>query len=76
MKPLLSQLEQETIKWSKPDDGVEKEVVGGVLFQFTIQNYSKSKQHCEELLGELVQHNKVKDKVTEAVQSSKPLRTF
>ena len=73
MKPLMNKLEQEIIKWSKPDGGAEREVVGGVLFQFTTQNRSKSKQHCEELLRELVQGNKVKDKVTEAVQSSKPL---
>ena len=72
--PLISQLEQEIIKWSKPGDGAEREVVGGVLFQFTTQNYSKSKQHCEELFGKLVEHFKVKDKVTEAVQSSKPLK--
>ena len=71
--PLVSQLEQEIIKWSKPGDGAEKEVVGGVLFQFTTQNYSKSKQYCEELFGKLVERFKVKDKVTEAVQSSKPL---
>ena len=71
--PLVSQLEQEIIKWSKPGDEAEREVVGGVLFQFTTQNYSKSKQHCEELFGKLVEHFKVKDKVTEAVQSSKPL---
>ena len=71
--PLVSQLEQEIIKWSKPDDEAEREVVGGVLFQFTTQNYSKSKQHCEELFGKLVEQFKLKDKVTEAVQSSKTL---
>ena len=73
MEPLMSQLEQEIIKWSKPDDGAEREVVSGVLFQFTTQNYSKSKQHCEELFRNLVEQFKLKDKVTEAVQSSKPL---
>ena len=71
--PLVSQLEQEIIKWSTPDNGAEREVVGGVFFQFTTQNYSKSKQHCEELFGKLVEHFKLKDKVTEAVQSSKTL---
>ena len=40
-------------------DGAEREVVvGGVLFQFTTQNYSKSKQHCEELF---IEDFKVKD---------------
>ena len=73
MERVMSQLEQEIIKWSKPDDGTEREVVGGVLFQFTTQNYSKSKQHCEKLLGKLVKQFKLKDKVTEAVQSSKSL---
>ena len=71
--PLVSELEQEIIKWSKPDDGAKREVVGGVLFQFTTQNYSKSKQHCEEPFGKLVEHFKLKDKVAEAVQSSKTL---
>ena len=73
MKPLMSKLEQEIIKWNEPDNEAEREVVGGVLFQFTVQNYSKSKQHCEELLSELVKDFEVKDKVTEAVKSSKPL---
>ena len=73
MDPLMCQLEQEISKWSKPDDGTEREVVGGVLFQFTTQNYSKSKQHCEELFQKLVEDNKVKDKVTKAVKSSRPL---
>ena len=66
----LSQLEQKIIKG---DDEEEKEVVGGVLFQFTTQNYSESKQHCEEPFGKLVEHFKLKDKVVEAVQSSKTL---
>ena len=73
VNPLISELEQEIIKWSKPDDGAEREVVGGVLFQFTTLNYSKSKQHCEELFGKLVEQFKLKDKVIEAVQSSKTL---
>ena len=33
MKLLMN---QKIIKWSKPDDGAEREVVGGVLFQFQI----------------------------------------
>ena len=69
----MSQLEQEIIKWSKPDDEAEREVVGGVLFQFTTQNYSKSKQYSEELFGKLVEQFKLMDKVTEAVQCSKAL---
>ena len=73
LDPFFSQLEQEIIKWSRPDDETEREVVGGVLFQFTTQNYSESKQHCEELFGKLVEQFKLKDKVTEAVQSSKTL---
>ena len=55
------------------NDGREREVVGGVLFQFTTQNYSKSKQHCEELFEKLLEQFKLKDKVKEAVQSSKTL---
>ena len=73
MEPLVSQFEQEVIQLSKLDNSEGKEVIGGVLFQFTTQNYSKSKEHCEELFGKLVEQFKVKDKVTEAVQSSKSL---
>ena len=43
------------------------------MFQFTNQNYSKSKLHSEEPLGKLVEHFELKDKVTEAIQSSKTL---
>ena len=66
----FSQLEQEIIKG---DDEEESEVVGGALFQFTTQNYSESKQHCEELFEKFVEHFKLRDKVTEAIKSSKPL---
>ena len=39
VEPLLSQLEQEIIKWSEPaDDEGERKVVGGVVFQFVTQN--------------------------------------
>ena len=73
LEPLMTRLEQEIIQWNKPTNEADKEVVGGVLFQFTVQNYSKSEQHCEELFRELVKLTKVNEKVTEAVQNSKTL---
>ena len=69
IEPLVSQLENKIIQWNRS----KGEVIGGVLFQFTVQNYSKSEQHCEELLRELVKLTKVNEKVTEAVQNSKTL---
>ena len=53
----LSQLEQEI---SHTDEG--NKVVGGILFQFTTQNYSKSKQQCEEVLMEAVKNSGIRKK--------------
>ena len=72
MEPILNQLNQEIIQLNQPDDREKEEIVAGVFFQFTTQNYSKSKRHCEELFRELVKDFKIKDKVAEALQSSKP----
>ena len=74
VEPLLSQLEQEIIKWSEPaDDEGERKVVGGVVFQFVIRNFTESKKHCEELFTDLLKQSKVQDKFSEALQASEPL---
>ena len=51
----------------------EGKVVGGVLFQFTTQNYSTSKQQCEEVFQELVKKYEVYKKYQDSIQNSKPL---
>ena len=74
VEPLLSQLEQEIMKWSEPaDDEGERKVVGGVVFQFVSRNFTESKKHCEELFTKLLMQSKVQDKYSEAIQTSEPL---
>ena len=46
----LHQLQQMIIKESEPNDLGICEVVGGALFQFTIQNYNASNEQCEKVL--------------------------
>ena len=67
-EPLLSRLEQAVVRRNE-----EGKVVGGVLFQFTTQNYSTSKQQCEEVFKELVKKYEVYKKYQDAIQNSKPL---
>ena len=72
--PLLDELEEEIVQWSGEsgeDEG--RRVTGGVLYQFTTRNFTKSKQHCETLLTELVKNSKVQEKVNYAVSNSEPL---
>ena len=66
--PILSELEQAI---SQTNEGGE--VIGGVLFQFTTQNYSKSKQQCEEVLKEAVKSSGIHKKCQEAIITSQPL---
>ncbi len=66
--PILSQLEQAI---SQTNEGGE--VIGGVLFQFTTHNYSKSKQQCEEVLMEAVKSSGIRKKCQEAFINSHPL---
>ena len=65
---VLSRLEQAIVQRS-----AEGNVVGGVLFQFTTQNYSTSKQQCEEVFRELVKSSRVQEKCQKAVKNSDPL---
>ena len=67
-EPLQSRLEQ-VVVWRNE----EGKVVGGVLFQFTTQNYSTSKQQCEEVFKQLVKKYEVYEKYRDAIQNSKPL---
>ena len=75
VESLLSQLEQEIIKWSEPaDDEGERKIVDGAFFQFLTRNFTESKKHCEELFTNLLTCSKVQDKYSEAIQTSKPLK--
>ena len=65
---VLSRLEQAIVQRS-----AEGKVVGGVLFQFTTQNYSTSKQQCEELLKKLVKSSEIHQKCNAAFMESQPL---
>ena len=74
VEPLLSQLEQEIIKLSEPaNDFEERNVIGGVFFQFVTRNFTESKKHCEELFTNLLKQSEVRDKCSEAIQTSTPL---
>ena len=66
--PMLGQLEQAISQTNE-----EGEVIGGVLFQFTTQNYSKSKLQCEEVLVDAVRRSGIYRKCQEAFINSKPL---
>ena len=48
-------------------------MIGGVLFQFTTQNYSQSKQQCEEVLKKAVKSSGIHKKCQEAFMNSQPL---
>ena len=48
-------------------------MVGGVLFQFTTQNYSTSKQQCEEVFKKLVESSGIDKKCNAAFMESQPL---
>ena len=65
---IFKQLEQAICQ---TDD--QGEVCGGVFFQFTTQNYSKSQQNCEEVLSEVVEKSKIRTKFDEAIIKSVPL---
>lgn len=70
-QPHLRKLEQAIVRWSKgADDRGVREVSGGVLFQFTEQNYSESKQQCEKVFTDLMEKYKVNEKVDRALMQS------
>ena len=79
VEPLLRELENTIIKWDKEeelvDDVKERKIIGGVLFKFVAQNFSESKQYCEELFDALVKDSKVDEYYNEAIQSSKIFAT-
>ena len=59
VQPLLDQLEQDIERQSGHSNGGEEKVTGGALYQFTEQNASASKKHCEKLLADLLAKSKV-----------------
>ena len=72
-QPLLDQLEQDIVQWSKTSNDGERKVTGGVLYQFTEKNHSASKKQCEQLLAKIAKKSKVQDKVQRAIIDSLPL---
>ena len=82
-QPLLDQLEQDIVQWKNPSSSSDitcsnsssssREVAGGVLYQFTTENFKASKEHCERLFTDLVKENKVHDKCLEALSNSLPI---
>ena len=72
IQPLLDQLEEKIIIWSKPGDGCNKKVTGGAVFPFTTQNFSESKEQCEILFTDLVKDTKVHVRANEAIRTSTP----
>ena len=72
-QPLLDQLEQDIVQWSKASNDREGKVTGGVLYQFTEQNFSASKEHCEKILFRLLKESKVQQKVQDALGNSRPI---
>ena len=82
-QPLLDQLEQDIVQWKNPSSSSDitcsnsssssREVAGGVLYQFTTENFKASKEHCERLFTDLVKENKAHDKCLEALSNSLPI---
>ena len=66
--PIFGQLEQTVCQTDEAG-----KVIGGVLFQFTTQNYARSKEQCEEILREIVERSEIREKCTESFITSKPL---
>ena len=73
VKPLLDQLEQDIVQWSQPSNNGERKLTGGVLYQFTTQNSSISKTHCERLFSVLLRKVNVLQQVQKALKDSEPL---
>ena len=66
---LLRKFEKEIEQWNESKTGI----VGGALFQFTTENQSTSKQHCEQIFSTLVRESKLETIVSEAILDSQPL---
>ena len=67
VQPLLDQLEHDIVQWKNPlgssnNSSSSRKVAGGVLYQFTAENFKVSKENSERLLTDLVGENKVQDK--------------
>ena len=73
IQPLQDQLEQDIVTLSESSNGREKKVTGGALYPFTTLNFTKSKEHCEKLLTDLVKRLKIHNKVEKAATKSLPI---
>ena len=70
VQPLLDQLEHDIIQWSEPSSDREGKVSGGALYQFTFQNFSKSKEYCEKAITDILKKKKLHQKVIYALSNS------
>ena len=61
------------MQWNKQSANEEPKVIGGSLLQFTTLNFLKSKQHCENLLMQLMSNSNIQHEVSEALRNSQPL---
>ena len=66
---LLRKFEKEIEQWNES----KTRIVGGAVFQFTTENHSTSKQHCEQTFSTLVRESKLETIVSEAILDSQPL---
>ena len=64
---LLDQLEQDIVQWSEQSNDGERKVAGGPLHQFTVKNFSASKEHCETLFKDIAKEGKFLEKFQNAV---------
>ena len=49
------------------------DVIGGILFQFTTENYTQSKAQCEECLREVMHESGIEQKYRDAFINSTPI---
>ena len=68
--PYLDDFEKAVVQWGAKS---RTEVIGGVLFQFTAENYTSSKHHCNRVFRDLVKESRIEEQVTHAIQNSVPL---
>ncbi|CAI8053646.1 hypothetical protein GBAR_LOCUS29325, partial [Geodia barretti] len=74
VRPVLGELERDIVQWKESSNGDgTRTASGGVLYQFTTQNFRASKECCERLFDELVKSSKVQEKVETALKDALPL---
>ena len=70
---LLDKLEKDIVQWSKAKSNGQKEVTGGILYQFQAKNVSASEEQCEKLFKDIVKMTKVQENFHKAVEKSLPI---